>query len=119
MRQNFAEKRQHPRLALHIPMRYKRIEASVPAFKGSLMKDISAGGARMGVYEFLSRDLRLIVEISLLTGVEPLRGTCRVAWVKKAAFGDQYDVGVMFESLGHGDNKRLSNFILNQSLNEA
>ncbi|GAH21513.1 unnamed protein product, partial [marine sediment metagenome] len=50
----------------------------------------------MAIYEFLSLNLNLSVEIPLGTGTAPMKGTCRVAWIKKAAFSEQYDAGLEF-----------------------
>lgn len=119
MSEDFAEKRRYPRLNLRNPMSYKRIETGASAFKGSLIRNISEGGARMTIYEFLPRNLKLAVEIPLLTGVESVKGTCRVAWVRKAAFGEQYDVGVEFDSLGCEDAGRIAKFVLFKTTDES
>jgi len=118
MRQDFMEKRKYQRFDSRIPVQYKRMQTNTAVFRGGLMKDISEGGARMSVYEFLSRDLKLLVEASLLTGVSPIRGTCRVAWVRKSAFGEQYDIGVKFDDFAQEDTKRIAKFVFLKALNK-
>jgi len=119
MRENFAEKRRYPRLDLRNPMRYRRLEASSSGFKGSLIRNISEGGARMTIYEFLPRNLKLAIEIPLLTEAESVKGTCRVAWARKAAFSEQYDVGIEFDSLGCEDAGRIAKFVVFKTANES
>ena len=107
------EKRKGPRFSSRIPMRYKKLERSSQEFKGSLMRNISAGGARMTIYEFLPLNFRLVAEIPLISGLKPLQGVCRVAWVEKAAFSEQYDVGLEFLNLNQEDKKQITEFTAN------
>jgi c-di-GMP-binding flagellar brake protein YcgR len=116
MRREFTEKRRQARLTFHIPMRYKKIESDIREFKGSLMKNISEGGASMSTYEFLPLNSRLAMEIPLRAGSRPVEGLCRVAWVKKAPFGEQYDAGVEFININQEYSKQIGNFILNKTL---
>ena len=116
MRENFVERRKYPRLNFHIPIRYRKIGANAQEFKGSLIKDISEGGAKMTVYEFLPLNLRLAMEIPLVSGTRPVQGTCRVAWVNKTAFNEQYDVGLEFINLDQKDTGQIAKFIFNRSM---
>ncbi len=108
------ERRRYSRINFRIPMRYRKIEANMREFKGSLMKDISAGGARMTIFEFLPLNLRLATEIPLISGLRPIRGAGRVAWVNKVAYGDQYDVGLEFIEIEPEDIIQISEFIARQ-----
>ncbi|NQS99639.1 MAG: PilZ domain-containing protein [Candidatus Omnitrophica bacterium] len=114
MKESFAEKRKHRRFDFRIPMRYRKIEASPQELKGTLIKDISQGGAKLIAYEFLPLNLRLAMEIPLVSGLKAVEGTARVAWVNKAVSSQQYDVGVEFVNLNHGDSEQLAKFIVDQ-----
>ncbi|MCQ9208794.1 MAG: PilZ domain-containing protein [Omnitrophica bacterium] len=118
MQANPVEKRRHPRLDSRIPMRYRKIEAGSQEFKGSLMRDISEGGTRMTIHEFLPMNSRLAMEIPLLSGRRPLGGVCRVAWVKKTAFSEQYDTGLEFINLNQGNILEIAKYILKGSAEE-
>lgn len=87
------------------------MEASPQGFKGSLIRNISEGGILMRSYEFLPLNLKLVVELPLMSAVRPVEGACRVAWVNKRGFDEQFDVGVEFVNLNQGDSGRLSSFI--------
>jgi c-di-GMP-binding flagellar brake protein YcgR len=108
------ERRKHSRLPFRIPMRYRRIETQLKEFKGSLMKDISVGGAKMTIFEFLPLNLKLATEIPLFSGLRPVRGSGRVAWVNKIAYGDQYEVGIEFTSVDEEDLTQILEFITSQ-----
>ncbi|MFH1046076.1 MAG: PilZ domain-containing protein [Candidatus Omnitrophota bacterium] len=97
-------------------MRYKKLESATVEFKGSLMRDISVGGASMTTYEFLPLNLKLAAEIPLVSGVRPVRGTGRVAWIRKAGYSDNYDVGLEFSNLDDEDRAQLYEFITVQKV---
>ncbi|MFC1632086.1 PilZ domain-containing protein [Candidatus Omnitrophota bacterium] len=112
---DFLEKRRHSRFDLRVPLRYRRIQSATQEFKGSLIKDLSQGGLRIGTFEFLPINLRLAMEIPLIAGLKSVEGTARVAWVKKSNSSQQYDVGVEFESLNHGDQQQITKFLYARS----
>ncbi len=118
MRGKFLEKRKHPRLDLRIPMRYRKIQTNIEELKGSLIKNISEGGMMINAYEFLPLNSRLTMEIPLVSGTKSVEGTCRVAWIKKAGFSEQYDVGVEFANLNQGDTAQIAKFIFNKNVEQ-
>ena len=65
----------------------------------------------MTVYEFLARNLKLALEIPLASGIKPVQGISRVAWINKVSFNEQYDVGVEFVNLDQGDLMQIATFI--------
>ena len=100
-------------------MRYKELGLGVREFKGSLIKDISEGGMSMRSYEFLPLNRRLAMEIPLQRGFGSVQGTCRVNWIKKVPFGEQYDVGLEFVSLNHEDLTQVAKFVFNKSIEKV
>lgn len=113
------EKRKHPRFDFSMPMRYKRLEKDARAFKGSLIKNLSTGGAQVNTFEFLPLNVKLAVEIPLLSGVQPVKGICRVAWVRKAGFSEQYDTGVEFVDFGQENTEQLAKFIFDKNVEKV
>ena len=113
------EKRKHPRLDLRIPMRYRKIQTNIEELKGSLIKNISVGGMMINAYEFLPLNSRLVMEIPLVSGTKSVEGTCRVAWIKKAGFSEQYDIGVEFANLNQGGTTQIAKFIFKRSMERA
>jgi c-di-GMP-binding flagellar brake protein YcgR len=109
------EKRRHARFSFSMPMRYKRIEKDARDFKGSLIRNLSAGGAQIKTFEFLPLNAKLAVEISLLNGVQPVKGICRVAWVRKTAFSEQYDTGVEFVDFNQENTEQIAKFIFDKN----
>lgn len=112
------ERRKCARLDFCLPMSYRKIRPDAQEYKGSLIKDISEGGAKMTIYEFLSLDLKLVMEIPLISERKPARGICRVAWVRKTAFSERYDVGVKFIDLDQGDRARIAKFVFSESVSD-
>ena len=119
MQANPVEKRRYLRLDSRIPMRYRKIQTNIEELKGSLIKNISEGGMMISAYEFLPLNSRLVMEIPLVSGIKSLEGTCRVAWIKKAGFSEQYDVGVEFANLNQGDTAQIAKFILERGMERA
>lgn len=113
--QDFIEKRKHTRLKFNVPVRYRKIKADSQELKGTLIRDISRGGLKMLAYEFLPLNLRLAMEIPLVSGLKAVEGTARVAWVKKTGITPQYEVGVEFVNLNQGDAEQIAKFVLDQS----
>ncbi|MBL7084885.1 MAG: PilZ domain-containing protein [Candidatus Omnitrophica bacterium] len=119
MFRNLRDRRRQFRLDFHIPMRYRKIETNSQEFKGSLMKDISEGGAKMTIHEFLPLNSRLAMQIPLMPGRKSVEGVSRIAWLKKAAFGEQYDAGLEFINLNQGDHLHIAKFIFNKSVEKV
>ena len=113
---NFREKRRYVRLDSRIPISYRKLETDAAQFKGSLMQDISESGARMTINEFLPLDSKLSLQIQLASGRSSAQGACRVAWVRKAAFNEQYHVGVEFAGFSQEDEAQIARFILHKSI---
>ncbi|MBN2097207.1 MAG: PilZ domain-containing protein [Candidatus Omnitrophica bacterium] len=109
------ERRLYPRLNFRIPMRYKRLDRDCSEPRGSLIKNISQGGAMITGYEFLPLNSKLTIEIPLLAKAKSIAGVGRIVWVKQNAFSEQYDSGVEFVNLNQGDGQQISQFILEHS----
>ena len=90
---NVDEKRNFHRFDRAQPV---RIQFKDPRqFGGSLSCDLSEGGARVHLSDFIPLNTKLTLSIQLVDDriVECL---CRVAWVEKNRFSDRYQAGLEF-----------------------
>ena len=85
--------RQYPRLPFKEAVAY---QAGDSPSSGSLSGDISEGGVRLTVKEFipLNTILNLNIRLSDPTRVVPTKG--RVVWVREDPDGERFDVGIEF-----------------------
>lgn len=88
-----AEKRRHRRIQLHQPVRFQATDSVLEG--GSLSCDLSEGGVRIDVYNFVPLGAALTLQIRL--AVERIvEYAGRVVWVRKFPFADRYQVGLEF-----------------------
>lgn len=105
------EKRRHTRVRTRIPLQFKDIQRPIETYSGTLTKNLSEGGVRFIVNEFLSVFTRLLVEISMPSFSHPIKAISKVAWIQKQPRGTQYDVGLQFHDMTEEDKKQLASFI--------
>lgn len=88
-----SDRREFPRVRYAEPV---GIENPVPlVIEGGLSCDLSVGGLRLNVSDFIPAGTELTVQIRLNNGrVEDCRA--RVAWVEKQRFSDRYYIGLRF-----------------------
>ena len=90
------DKRSFSRIKLSEPVRF---EFKDPGhFGGCLSCDISEGGVRLRVNEFIALGTELSVNISLPSN-RVVECVGKVVWVQKLPYVDQYQVGIEFENL--------------------
>ena len=105
------ERRDHPRIDLHLPIAYHEVAARPRAMRHGLTLDVSRAGVRFGSEEFLPPGTFLAIEVSL-----PARGTCtargRAVWVRKARGDGRWEVGAEFLRSGGDDAAALAEALL-------
>ncbi|MBI4309375.1 MAG: PilZ domain-containing protein [Candidatus Omnitrophica bacterium] len=93
------DKRQCPRFSFKESIAYQTAQ-EVP-LAGSLSADISQGGVRIRIQEFIA--LRTVVHLKIhLTNparVVPVKG--EVVWVREVPHSESYDVGIRFLEATH------------------
>jgi c-di-GMP-binding flagellar brake protein YcgR len=114
--ESFVEKRKYPRCYSSLPIRYRKLEKKISESKGALIKNISEGGIKVVMHEFVPLNGKLAVEIPLASGQPSVKGTSRVAWMKKLAFSEQYEVGMEFLDLNQGDSLNIAKFIFTKNV---
>ncbi|MBD3426869.1 MAG: hypothetical protein GF409_06520 [Candidatus Omnitrophica bacterium] len=106
------EKRKHPRVKTHIPVRYRKMRdgAGVEG-SSSLTKNLSQGGLRFRTGEFISMACRLILELDIPMLTKPVKAISKVAWIRKSAEGDDYEVGNQFLEMSKKDKELISEYV--------
>lgn len=101
---SIAEKRSFPRVHRAQPVRFQLKDPR--QFGGSLSCDLSEGGIRVHLGDFMPVDTEVTLQIQL--GDESIvECPCRVAWVEKDRFGDRYHAGLEFvEADSISDSRR-------------
>lgn len=113
-----AEKRQYPRVQTHIHVRYRNLRdgAAVPG-ESSISADLGEGGVRFRAGEFISMACRLILELDIPICSKPIKAISRVAWIKKADEGNDYEIGNQFLEMSKQDKDLVSEYV--GSMNHA
>ncbi|MBI4356038.1 MAG: PilZ domain-containing protein [Candidatus Omnitrophica bacterium] len=105
------ERRRHPRLFSHLPLRYHHKGTS--QYADTLTKDVSVSGVRFISHEFFPTASEFLVEVPLFRASHPLQTLGRVAWSQKIAHSDLYEIGMEFTQLPDEHRKLLNAFLDN------
>ena len=87
------ERREFKRASLKEPVRFEFKDPQ--HFGGCVSGDISAGGIRLRVYDFIPLGTELTLEVQLSSN-RMVSCEGQVVWVEKIAFGDDYRIGLKF-----------------------
>lgn len=110
------EQRKHPRVKTHIPIRYRKIRGGATGEgESSISKNLSQGGIRFRTADFISMACRLILELDIPMFNKPVKAISKVAWIRKAVSGDDYEVGNQFLEMSKKDKELVSEYV--ESLN--
>lgn len=101
---SFEEKRKYPRVRLDDAVRFQYDDPG--RFGGSLGCDISEGGIRIDLNDFVPLNTKLSMEVHLSPqNIVECMG--KVVWVRKSRYGDRYQAGLEFLESGDSmDAKR-------------
>jgi c-di-GMP-binding flagellar brake protein YcgR len=106
------EKRKHPRMKTHIPIRYRKMRDGAGAQgESSISKNLSEGGVRFRTGEFISMACRLILELDIPMLTRPVKAISKVAWIRKNDTGDEYEVGNQFLEMSKKDKELISEYV--------
>ena len=103
MQESFKERRRYPRAGLSIPLRYKELNGKTYLAKGTLSKDVSVGGVRFHSDKFIALACHLVVEMNFPSTEKPIKAISKIAWIKRARFGDNYELGNQFLAMTNED----------------
>ena len=107
----FSEKRKHKRLESRFPLKYKELRNEAAEFRGTVSKNVGAGGVRFRSDKFISLACRLVVEINLPAIEKPVRAISKIAWIKKLPTGDDYEVGNQFLEISRRDRECIQEYV--------
>ena len=102
------ERRRYPRLNLKDATRFRELLKPQNKFAGSLSRDVSAGGISFTSSLFLPKEARLVTLLTLPDSLKELRSICRVAWVRKQPYADQYHFGLQFVEILPEDREAIA-----------
>lgn len=106
------EKRKTPRVKTHIPVRFRKLRDGAGGDgESSITKNLSQGGIRFRTNEFISMACRLILELDVPMFTKPIKAISKVAWIRKAAAGDDYEVGNQFLEMSKKDKELISEYV--------
>ena len=110
---NESDKRNFERVRFDLPVRVQFKDPS--QFSGSLSCDLSEGGIRLQMNEFIPLGTELTLTIQL-ADERMIECPCRVVWVQKNRFADEYQAGLEFTETDStpGSQKRIHAFLLHQ-----
>lgn len=108
---DFPERRQQPRVNTTMSVQYRGIRQASDAVVTAIARDISTGGVRLLVNEFISVFTRLVLDIAIPFAPKPVRVVSKIAWVRKRPYGEQYEVGAQFTDISEEDKRGLFDFV--------
>ncbi|MDD5424026.1 MAG: PilZ domain-containing protein [Candidatus Omnitrophica bacterium] len=115
---DFPERRQYERINTTMSVQYRGIRQASDSVINAISRDISTGGVRLLVNEFISVFTRLVLEIAMPSSPKPVRVVSKVAWVRKRPYGEQYEVGVEFMDMPDEDRRGIDDFIERSALKQ-
>lgn len=106
------ELRKFPRAKTHIPVRFRKLRdgAGVDGTI-SISKNLSEGGIRFRTNGFVSRACRLILELDVPMFSKPIKAISKVAWIRKADNGTEYEIGNRFLEMTKEDKELISEYV--------
>ena len=113
-----ADKRKFPRLSFDVELKYEILNLSPPATQKSRVKNISAGGLCLMLFEKVKVGTILRIELSLPTKDEPIVAKGKVVWIEKFEIisvkftSTTYDCGIEFVDISPRDQQIINHHII-------
>lgn len=107
----FIERRRLPRLKVTAPIQFRNVLKPQEPFTGTLSRDMSAGGIRITAPQFLPKDARLVMTLSLPTAQRFIRTIAQVMWVQRERFAENYHYGIRFIEVVPEDRDLIHDFV--------
>jgi c-di-GMP-binding flagellar brake protein YcgR len=105
------ERRRFARVSAAMPLQYKKLKQLSEGTIGAITRDLSEGGVRFLSNEFLPLATRMVVEVFLPAQPRPVKAISKVAWIRKATSGDQYEIGNQFLDVARDDKDQLIEYV--------
>ena len=103
------ERRKYVRIPEDSPISYQVL----PNFRSGdyLTRDISQGGIRFFIHEFVSKDSLLRIRLTLKKISFYFEAVVQVMWIREVAPGEKYEIGVSFTDIPPEASKHLIKYI--------
>jgi c-di-GMP-binding flagellar brake protein YcgR len=105
------EKRRFPRLDCSMPVQYKRIGSDDEDFSQTLTRDISEGGIRMIVEEYVPINSRITLIASFPFKNKKVKAFSKIVWSKRHSVQTSYELGVEFIGITTTARKDIAQFV--------
>lgn len=114
------DKRKHPRVETHIPIRYRKLRDGA-GIKGtsSISNNLSQGGIRFRTAEFVSMACRMIVELDIPRLTKPIKAISKVAWIRKVGSENDFEMGNQFVEMSKKDKDIISEYVNSLNLSDS
>lgn len=104
----FDEKRRYPRFNTHLPIRFQ-LKESPSKFGYTLSRDISEGGMRLILNEFIRPKTEVLLETILLGRI--FNPITKVVWAQRISHSDNYQLGLEFLEMDGLERRKLKEYI--------
>ena len=104
----FEERRRYPRFNTHLPVRFQ-LKESASKFGHTLSRDISEGGIRLILNEFLRPKTEVFLETIVLGRV--ILPKAAVVWSHRIPHSDNYQIGLEFLEMDRIERQKLKEYI--------
>lgn len=102
------ERRRFARIPERSPIAYEIINGA--KMSESITKDISQGGIRFLVHDFVPQNNLLKVKLTLQKVPFHFEAIVRLVWIRKEAYSERYEIGVEFVSLPEKAKEHLIDY---------
>jgi len=97
-------------LVTHLPVRFRQIDRPGMQFFATLTKDLSTGGFKVTVDNFMSCFSNFIADLNLSTQ-KNIRTISKVAWIRKMPYADRYEAGLKFVFIDDSDKTAIEHYV--------
>ena len=101
------DKRQAPRLEMHLPVTYKFI--SNPDYAKTVTRDISKTGLKVITEGFMAPFTNVALQINLFSKM--LSPTAKVVWSERIPYTDRYYSGLEFNEFSKSEERYLEDYL--------
>ena len=103
------ERRRYLRIPAHMQILYEVLHTA--AMKEQSTKDISQGGIRFMVHEFIPKNSQMKVRLTLSRTSFTFEAIVQAIWISEMPYGQAYEVGVKFIDIPVPAANYLINYI--------
>jgi c-di-GMP-binding flagellar brake protein YcgR len=104
------ERRRYVRIPENLEISYKVIPAGEKP-SSYTTRDVSEGGIRFLVHDFIPKDSRLKIRLALCKDSVVIEALVHLVWINKSMHGDSYEIGVEFLDISQKAAELLANCI--------